>query len=444
MLDSILLDVNLEVPRILIVDDDVDIIQSLVDVLEMQSTYRVEYATSSDSLVQLLARFRPDIAILDIKVGNENGVDFISILKRSNPKVCCIMMTAYRDVNYAIDALRAGANEFLLKPIDPEKFLLLISSVVDMQREDVDKENKNRLNQTILNQTPGLIFILSATGACLEASQSAASLTGLARKDLVGMLFSEIIPWASKSEIALSEFNDVLRMVAKGELMGIEAHTKDIDGKESWYEFSFKPIMDDVGSVSLIIVEGHDCTKFKRVETRLTQLAHKDALTGLLNRTSLDEFLLKVISHSRFQKSGAAVLFLDLDGFKLINDTLGHAKGDEVLISVSQAIKKCLRGDDVVARIGGDEFVVVMQSVEDAEQVKTAAQRILNTIHGMSGRGEGGESISASIGISLYPAHGDSPDRLVKNADEAMYVAKGNGKNQYHVFNTSEVLRIAK
>ena len=443
MLDRILLDVHPELPRILIVDDDIDVIQSLVDVLEIENSCHVESATNSSSLAQLLKRFRPDIAILDIKVGNENGLDYIPILRRSNPKMCCIMMTAYRDVNYAIDALRAGANEFLLKPIDPDKFLSLIDSVVDMQREEVDKENTNQLNQTILNQTPGLIFILSAKGACLEASQSAVLLAGMTRKDIIGMLFSEIIPWASKSDNALSEFNDVLRIVAKGELVGIEAHTKDSDGKESWYEFSFKPIMDDNGSVSLIIVEGHDCTKFKRVETHLTQLANKDALTGLPNRKSLDEFLMKVISHARFQKSGAAVLFVDLDGFKHINDTLGHAKGDEVLISVSQAIKKCLRGDDIVARIGGDEFVVVMQSVRDSAKVKTAAQRILTTIHQVTEM-DGGESISASIGVSLYPIHAETPSQLIRNSDEAMYIAKRNGKNQYHVFNTSEVIRMLK
>ncbi|GAC1407728.1 MAG: hypothetical protein NVSMB64_14900 [Candidatus Velthaea sp.] len=177
-----------------------------------------------------------------------------------------------------------------------------------------------------------------------------------------------------------------------------------------------------------------DITDRKTAEDRLAYLAHHDPLTDLPNRTLLQERLNRAVVHAERRNANAAVLFLDLDRFKYVNDTFGHVVGDELLIGVSQRIAGVLRAGDTVARAGGDEFVVVLEDLESADTASDLAQRIRREFARPFDLSIGAQFIAASIGIALYPYDGLTPNDLLRSADSAMYRAKERGGNDFQFF----------
>ncbi len=177
-----------------------------------------------------------------------------------------------------------------------------------------------------------------------------------------------------------------------------------------------------------------DITERKEVEAKITHLAHHDALTGLFNRFSLQDRLEQALSMARREQSMLAVMFIDLDRFKTINDTLGHAVGDELLIEVAKRLRYSVRESDIVARLGGDEFVVVLAEVEDAAVAERLADKILRTLGQDYHLGGNVLHSTPSIGLAFYPDDGEDGCTLMKNADAAMYHAKSQGRNNVQFF----------
>jgi diguanylate cyclase (GGDEF)-like protein/PAS domain S-box-containing protein len=178
----------------------------------------------------------------------------------------------------------------------------------------------------------------------------------------------------------------------------------------------------------------HDITEIKRSQEQIQYQAHHDALTGLPNRVLLDDRLGQALQHSRRSPEQVAVLFMDLDNFKRINDSLGHEVGDDLLRQVARRLEGCVRGGDTVARLGGDEFILVLTEVTEQEQVVQVARRVLESLAEPFRLAGHKLAVGASIGITLHPQDGDEPGVLIKNADMAMYRAKEEGKNAYQFF----------
>jgi diguanylate cyclase (GGDEF)-like protein len=189
-----------------------------------------------------------------------------------------------------------------------------------------------------------------------------------------------------------------------------------------------------VRSIRYAIERHRMLKKLEETQMKLKHLAHHDNLTGLPNRHMFYDHLSKSVARSYRQTKILAVLFIDLDRFKDVNDTRGHAEGDLLLISVARRLAECIRESDIVARIGGDEFVVMLDAIKSAHDAAKVAQKILEAMSKVFVVDDHEHFVGISIGISMYPADGFDVETLIKNADSAMYLAKECGRNNYKFF----------
>lgn len=213
------------------------------------------------------------------------------------------------------------------------------------------------------------------------------------------------------------------------------------EGKPQFLEITATPLFNESGEVEAIIELGHDITdhimvheQLQQQTNRLSHQANHDALTGLPNRVLFVDRVAQTIKRSQRENAKMAVLFIDLDRFKEINDTLGHSVGDEVLIEVATRLKNNIRSVDTVARLGGDEFTLILANVDRASNVMEIAQKIVDSLAKKIVYGENELYVTASIGISFYPDDGEDTELLLRNADSAMYQAKDQGRNNYQFY----------
>ncbi|MGO9125169.1 MAG: PAS domain S-box protein [Terriglobales bacterium] len=219
----------------------------------------------------------------------------------------------------------------------------------------------------------------------------------------------------------------------QGVIQNFECQVYRKDGSKIWISVNARPVRTDG---VLIGYEGTnvDITDRKIAEERVQYLAYYDALTGLPNRTLLQDRLTRALAGARRQKEKVALLFLDLDRFKNVNESLGHSVGDLLLQAVAERLKRFVREQDTVARLGDDEILIVLTGVKDISDVAVAAERIMNTMAAefvIQGHSLG---ITCSLGMSVFPEHGADAETLIKNADAALYFAKENGRDRFHFF----------
>ncbi|SMC18459.1 PAS domain S-box-containing protein/diguanylate cyclase (GGDEF) domain-containing protein [Andreprevotia lacus DSM 23236] len=225
----------------------------------------------------------------------------------------------------------------------------------------------------------------------------------------------------------------------------IEFRRKVKSGGHRWFQSQGRFVeFDSRNRPTRLIGTMTDITERKEAQERITELANFDSVTGLANRNLLrDELRLAVASSERFGRK-LAVLFLDLDRFKTINDSLGHAAGDQVLNQVAERLRKIVRRSDILARLGGDEFVLVLTELKDAMQAGDTAEHLLQTFAEPFELEAGGFATTTSIGISVYPDDGNDPDTLIRNADVAMYQAKSSGRNNFQYFTADMNVRASE
>ena len=212
------------------------------------------------------------------------------------------------------------------------------------------------------------------------------------------------------------------------------------DGSRLDVHLSVSPLRDETGTMFGLLSVAYDITERKRVEEHISHVAHHDALTGLPTRTLLRDRLHGALGQARYDQSSVALLMIDLDNFKHINDTVGHHAGDAVLISIANRLRASLRRSDTVARMGGDEFVVMLKDIHAIEEAEHITRKLLDSIRQPVTINGEIHSITASIGICIYPERANNEETLLRNADSAMYCAKAEGRNSYQIFSESMAL----
>lgn len=282
----------------------------------------------------------------------------------------------------------------------------------------------------IYSASTDAIALADFSGTILEVNDSFVRLTGQGRDEIVGVMsFYHFVP---ESYLELSVTPDIA--VANGRPVEYEREIVRPDGSTRNVTTTLYAVNGADGTPAAMAVVVRDITDRRLLEQQLTHQALHDPLTGLANRALLSEQVTAARSRSRRRNTNIAVLFMDLDNFKVVNDTLGHAAGDTLLVTVAKRIKGCLRTSDTAARLGGDEFAILLEDITDQDEHLSVADRIMTAVRTPILINGTEASVGASIGIALSSNSVDSPEDLLRNADVAMYRSKKDGKNRYTVY----------
>jgi len=291
--------------------------------------------------------------------------------------------------------------------------------------------------QGTLNSIGDAVISTDPAGNVSYLNPVAEKLTGWSRADATGRPLQEILTIINdrESEHMLTLQSALVEIgAASASASGILTRR---DGTEFAVEHSAAPMQDDGGSIIGVVMVFRDVSAARAITQKLAYAAHHDALTGLPNRLLLEFRLTQALALARRHNRAIAVLFLDLDGFKLINDSLGHPVGDCLLLSVARLLQRCVRSGDTVSRFGGDEFVVLLSEISRPADAVVFAQKILDALRMPHTIHEHSLLVTASIGIGLFPYDGNDPQTLLRNADDAMFDAKRPGGNSYQLWSRS-------
>lgn len=295
------------------------------------------------------------------------------------------------------------------------------------------KEMETRLFGAILVASPDPIYVLDLAGRFIYANKATADLFALAPEAIIGKSTFDLgFPFAS-------DFQSNLEKVIADQFTyrGKFVHTF-ASGQGERFEYLLAPVLDEHRNTEATVCISRDITQQALAEEKVWHNAHHDLLTGLPNRRLFLDRLEQEVKHAKRSSLSLAVLFMDLDGFKNVNDSLGHEAGDHLLSDVAERLTKCVREDDTVARLGGDEFTVILTGAPQRKDVERVAQMIIDALAMPFNFAQQPVQISVSIGITHYPDDAPSPVALIQAADQAMYKAKKSGANRMYFYDTSD------
>jgi len=287
--------------------------------------------------------------------------------------------------------------------------------------------------RSLVQNSADVNMVLAADGSITYESPAVERVLGYPSQTREGSLALDHVH-PDDREIGAQLFADVVRV--PGAQRSAELRTRHADGSWRLIEFVTKNLLDD-HAVHGIVVNYRDITTRKALEDELKRQAFHDSLTGLANRALFSDRLEHALSRTRRFASKVAVLFIDLDDFKTVNDSLGHAEGDELLVAVAHRFAAALRSGDTIARMGGDEFAILIEDPLDVEAPMELASRLLGTLDAPFEHAGKELFVRASVGVAVSSVHGETPDELLRNADVAMYSAKSSGKNRIEAFQPS-------
>ena len=438
--------------RIVIVDDRSTNLRVYAQYVAMMGPeYSAKCFHSAVEALKWLETEHADLLIVDYRMPEMDGAAFISRFRARTvgAHIPAIIITARQDRECRISALDAGATDFLQSPVSHVEFrdraiLLLgqfqkqqelkqslaLSNRVNSAEEDGSEPAGKSMLEQIIDTTPILINATDRNGKFLFLNSYQAALFGRDPEELVGHPIAEILP-PEVVEREQRRNNVILETGISIPNYEEKFISEDI---ELTFHCNKSPLLNKDNQTIGILTTGLDITARKFAEEHRTHLALHDMLTGLPNRTLLSERMKSAIDDCNTTGNGAALLLLDLDRFKVINDTRGHQAGDMLLRQVAERLSAALDKNGFAARIGGDEFAIVMQNLESQEQLVACCSKLLTQIGEPYSVGGVEQLIGASIGIALIPEDGSSSDELLRLADLAMYEAKSSGRNRFCFF----------
>jgi diguanylate cyclase (GGDEF)-like protein/PAS domain S-box-containing protein len=434
-------------PRILVVDDEPLILEGLQRILATRD-YEVHTAQGGCDALIAIGRQQFDVILLDLGMPDLGGNDVLRFIAERAVDTQVIVVSGESAIDAAIRALRAGAADFVRKPYEAEELLRRIDNTLTRRR--LEKENNlilQRLQQSekwhrfLVNSSPDFIYTLDSEGRFTFVNDRVESLVGYPKEALIGQHYSVIIHDEDQSR-AEHVFNE--RRAGDRSARNIELRLKCNPGMRrprlmngrckvveltatGMYEESDNPFEKRfIGSYGV----AKDISDRKQAEETVHYQTYHDLLTGLPNRALFRNHLGLILSQIKRSGQKLAVLSLDLDHFKIINDSLGHNLGDDLLLAVGARLRQCLREGDTLARLGGDEFAILLPALHAREDIERIGRKIIEVLsHPIYVKGHE-IYITVSIGSCIAPDDGELVDGLIRQAEIAMYQAKTRGRSR--------------
>ncbi|NDQ55533.1 MAG: EAL domain-containing protein [Acidipila sp.] len=383
-----------------------------------------------------LADRKVDIILLDLGLPDAQGLEAVRRAHAAAPRVPMVVLTGLDDESLAAQALQQGAQDYLIKgQIETRGLLRALRYAIERKvMEEALFVEKERA-QVTLKCIGDAVVCTDVTGMLTFLNPVAERMTGWSWQEAAGLPMADVLRIVDDTTRETIP-NPMELAVGQNRSMHLPPNCILVrrDGLGIPIEDSVSPIHNREGQVSGAVIVFRDVSAAREMVLQMTHSAQHDFLTGLPNRMLLNDRVSQAIALATRNQKRLAVLFLDLDGFKHINDSLGHSIGDKLLQSVTNRLVGCVRGTDTVSRQGGDEFVVLLSEIGLSEDAALSARRILQAVAEAHSLDQHDLHITTSIGVSVYPDDGLDSETLIKNADTAMYQAKEQGRQSYRFF----------
>jgi len=427
---------------LLIVDDNLANVSLLEAILSTE--YVIRSASLGSEALQSAQEHPPDLILLDIIMPGMNGYEVCERLK-ANPRlkdIPVIFLSINESADAKIKAFKSGGVDYITKPFQSGEVQARVRTHLSIRKLQLQLETQNKVLQQTSAERAGLamivesshdaIFSLSPDEVITSWNRGAENILGYSAGEIIGCRVFTIIP----AEI-YQERSRIKQTILNGEQADhFETRCIKKDGSLIYASITTSPLLDAAGKTVGNSVIARDVTLHRQVQELIKHQAHHDVLTDLPNRHLFMDFLSLGMAQARRAGKRLALLFLDLNGFKQVNDTFGHSCGDRLLQEVAQRLRACIRASDTVARFGGDEFTILVPGLTQADDVGILLKKILGVFEEPFFQDGVQIDITISIGVCMFPDDGESSEELLKKADSAMYKAKESGSNTFRYYNS--------
>jgi diguanylate cyclase (GGDEF)-like protein/PAS domain S-box-containing protein len=423
---------------LLMVEDNPGDARLLREMFQAQGLHQTEltHAECMTDAEKHLAGGAFDLILLDLGLPDAQGLGAVRRAHIAAPRVPLVVVTGMDDEEMATQALQEGAQDYLIKgQLDSRGLLRALRYAVERKSTEealfVEKERA----QVTLNSIGDAVICTDVSGNITFLNLVAEKMTGWTWEEATGLPMADVFKILdASSRNTLPDPMEIALGQNRAAHLPLNCILIRRDGFEIPIEDSVAPIHNREGQATGAVIVFRDVSAARSMAMQMTHSAQHDFLTGLPNRMLLNDRVSQAIASAERRAKKVAVLFLDLDGFKHINDSLGHPIGDKLLQSIAKCLVDCVRGADTVSRQGGDEFVVLLSETERPEDAAITARRMLQAVAEAHSIDQHDLHVTTSIGVSVYPDDGLDAETLIKNADTAMYQAKENGRQSYQFF----------
>ncbi|HYY97974.1 MAG TPA: EAL domain-containing protein [Pyrinomonadaceae bacterium] len=423
---------------VLVADDNPDKL-SMVSLILGKAGYRVFTALDGVEAMEVARRHGPLLVVSDVMMPRADGIELCRML-RADPELCAVpvlLVSALRvDDSSVVDGLRAGADDYLEAPYDPMLLVAKVARLAERSRaEKVLRESEERFRLLVEGVRDYAIFMLDPEGRVASWNTGAERIEGYTAEEIIGEHCSRFY---TEEDVRQGRPEQELGAAAEEGCNETEGWLVRKDGERFWADVVTTALTNEAGRLRGFSMLMRDVTERKLAEERMLHDALHDGLTGLANRALFMDRLGHAVERAKRNRDYAfAVFFLDLDRFKLINDSLGHLAGDRLLVEVGRRLKACMRAGDTVARLGGDEFTILLDDMKDSGDALRMAERAQAQL-ALPFDLDGHEVfVSASVGIALSAMEYSRPEDILRDANTAMHGAKSLGKASYKVFDAT-------
>lgn len=419
-----------EQPLVLLVDDQPENLHVLVAALKVE--YRLKTAINGYEALGILQRRDdlPKLVVLDVNMPGISGLEVLNRLRTFDhaANIPVILLTSDETEETQLAGLNLGADDYLIKPVSPNTLLLRVRNQIQRYRDRVQL----RLAAHVFEYSGEAMMITDRNNSIVDVNAAFTALTGYQKEEVLGLQPNFLASGQTSRETYRIMWDEVKK---NGFWQG-ELWDKYKDGQVCPNMVTISVVRDREEKIDFHLASFVDISNLKDAYARIEHLAHHDSLTGLPNRLHLEVYLKETFNNAKRMSEQLALMLLDLDRFKEINDALGHSVGDHLLIQVAGRLKTCVRDYDFVARLGGDEFVVVLRGTEMQKVAALVANKINKELNVPFTINQHTLRTASSIGIAIYPDQAKQPEVLMKNADTAMYATKSDGGSGFRFFSS--------